>query len=99
MAPHPKEKGSLASVSVDSVKKFGLPSGDLLHSVLGQQKTTVNSMGVNEDGVLATAGDDGSLWFWEWESGRNLQREQTVAQPGLFTQQCHQYYNTTAKTL
>ncbi|CAD5163778.1 unnamed protein product [Musa acuminata subsp. malaccensis] len=39
-------------------------------------------MAVNEDGVLATAGDNGSLWFWDWKSGHNFQQAQTIVQPG-----------------
>ncbi|RWW77524.1 hypothetical protein BHE74_00014312 [Ensete ventricosum] len=59
-----------------------------------QQRTIINSMAVNEDGVLATAvnswksqlhffeGDNGSLWFWDWKSGHNFQQAQTIVQPG-----------------
>ncbi|XP_072993877.1 protein pleiotropic regulatory locus 1 [Typha latifolia] len=81
MALHPKEQ-AFASASADNIKKFSLPKGEFLHNMLSQQKTIINSMAVNEDGVLATAGDNGSLWFWDWKSGHNFQQAQTIVQPG-----------------
>ncbi|KAE8714207.1 Protein pleiotropic regulatory locus 1 [Hibiscus syriacus] len=66
MAPHPK----------DSVFR------EFLHNMLSQQKTIINTMAVNEDGVMATGGDNGSLWFWDWRSGHNFQQAQTIVQPG-----------------
>ncbi|URD84735.1 WD domain, G-beta repeat [Musa troglodytarum] len=81
MALHPKER-AFASASADNIKKFNLPKGEFLHNMLSQQKTIINSMAVNEDGVLATAGDNGSLWFWDWKSGHNFQQAQTIVQPG-----------------
>uniref|UniRef100_A0A061R0C8 Pleiotropic regulator 1 n=2 Tax=Tetraselmis sp. GSL018 TaxID=582737 RepID=A0A061R0C8_9CHLO len=81
MAMHPKEY-AFASASADNIKKFKLPSGDFLHNMLQNQKTIVNSMALNEDGVLVTGGDNGSLWFWDWRSGNCFQREQAIVQPG-----------------
>ncbi|GMH08301.1 hypothetical protein Nepgr_010141 [Nepenthes gracilis] len=81
LALHPKEH-NFASASADNIKKFALPKGEFLHNMLSQQKTIINSMAVNEDGVLATAGDNGSLWFWDWTSGHNFQQSQTIVQPG-----------------
>ncbi|KAF5465463.1 hypothetical protein F2P56_015472 [Juglans regia] len=81
MAPHPKEN-CFASASADNIKKFNLPKGEFLHNLLSQQKTIINAMAVNEEGVLATGGDNGSLWFWDWKSGHNFQQSQTIVQPG-----------------
>lgn len=39
-------------------------------------------MAVNEDGVLATGGDNGSMWYWDWKSGHNFQQDQSIVQPG-----------------
>lgn len=39
-------------------------------------------MAVNEDGVLATGADNGSLWFWDWRSGNAFQQSETIPQPG-----------------
>ncbi|CAI9101818.1 OLC1v1039234C1 [Oldenlandia corymbosa var. corymbosa] len=81
MAPHPSEE-CFASASADNIKKFSLPRGEFMHNMLSQQKTILNAMAVNDDGVLATAGDNGSLWFWDWKSGHNFQQAQTIVQPG-----------------
>nr|XP_008367145.2 LOW QUALITY PROTEIN: protein pleiotropic regulatory locus 1-like [Malus domestica] len=81
MAQHPKEQ-CFASASADNIKKFSLPRGEFLHNMLSQQKTIINAMAVNEDGVMATGGDNGSMWFWDWKSGHNFQQSQTIVQPG-----------------
>ncbi|KAG0458069.1 hypothetical protein HPP92_023226 [Vanilla planifolia] len=81
LALHPKEQ-TFASGSADNIKKFSLPKGEFLHNMLSQQKSIINSMAVNEDGILATAGDNGSLWFWDWKSGHCFQQAQAVVQPG-----------------
>lgn len=81
MAQHPNEN-CFASASADNIKKFNLPRGEFLHNMLSQQKTIINAMAVNEDGVMATGGDNGSMWFWDWKSGHNFQQSQTIVQPG-----------------
>ncbi|KAF3626204.1 Protein pleiotropic regulatory locus 1 [Capsicum annuum] len=64
------------------VKKLSLPDGELLNDLVPVQKTIINSIAVNDEGVMATGGDDGSLWFWDWTSGHNLQQTRTMVQPG-----------------
>lgn len=81
MAMHPSEH-CFASASADNIKKFSLPKGEFLHNMLSQQKTIINAMAVNEEGVMATGGDNGSMWFWDWKSGHNFQQAQTIVQPG-----------------
>ncbi|ERN02266.1 hypothetical protein AMTRI_Chr02g222640 [Amborella trichopoda] len=81
IAKHPNEH-SFASASADNIKKFKLPKGEFLHNMLSQQKTIINTMAINEDGVMVTGGDNGSLWFWDWNSGHNFQQAQTIVQPG-----------------
>ncbi|KAL2622292.1 hypothetical protein R1flu_002497 [Riccia fluitans] len=81
LAMHPFEH-TFASASADNIKKFRLPKGEFLHNMLSQQRTIVNCMAINEDNVLCSAGDNGSLWFWDWKSGHNYQQAQTVVQPG-----------------
>jgi pleiotropic regulator 1 len=81
MCMHPKEF-TFASASADNIKKFVLPRGNFLHNMLSNQRTIVNSMAVNEDGIMATGGDNGSLWFWDWKSGHCFQSESVQVQPG-----------------
>lgn len=42
----------------------------------------INCLAVNEDGVLVSGADNGSIWFWDWKSGNAFQQQETVAQPG-----------------
>lgn len=85
MAQHPKEDYCFVSASSDNVKKFSLPKGEFLHNLnsnIPQQKTIINAMAVNNEGVImATGGDDGSLWFCDWTSGHNIQQAQTIVKP------------------
>ncbi|XP_038723647.1 protein pleiotropic regulatory locus 1 isoform X2 [Tripterygium wilfordii] len=90
MALHPKEN-CFASASAENIKKFNLPKGEFLHNMLSQQKTIINTMAVNEEGVLATGGDNGSLWFWDWKSGHNFQQTQTIVQPGSLDSEAGMY--------
>lgn len=81
LAMHPFEH-SFASASADNIKKFKLPRGDFLHNMLSQQRTIVNCMAINEENVMVSGGDNGSIWFWDWKSGHNFQQTQTIVQPG-----------------
>ena len=53
MVAHPTEF-AFASASAENVKKFALPEGTFLHNMLQQQRAIVNTMAVNEEGVMAT---------------------------------------------
>ncbi|KAL6054778.1 Pleiotropic regulator 1 [Balamuthia mandrillaris] len=77
---HPSEY-TFASGSADNIKKWKLPDGDFLHNLSGHN-TILHTMALNSDNVLVTGGDDGSLYFWDWKTGYNFQRLQTMVQPG-----------------
>ncbi|KAH7441245.1 hypothetical protein KP509_03G030600 [Ceratopteris richardii] len=81
LARHPFER-SFTSASADNIKKFKLPKGEFLHNMLAQQRAIVNCLAINEENVLVSGGDDGSIWFWDWRSGHNFQQTQTIVQPG-----------------
>jgi pleiotropic regulator 1 len=81
LAAHPTEH-NFASGGADNVKKYALPQGDFLFNFLQQQKAIINAMAVNDDGVLATGGDNGSLWFRDWKSGNAFQQTESQVQPG-----------------
>ncbi|XP_024542527.1 protein pleiotropic regulatory locus 1 isoform X2 [Selaginella moellendorffii] len=81
LALHPLQP-AFASASADNIKKFSLPRGEFVHNMLSQQKAIVNCMALNEENVLVTGGDNGSIWFWDWTSGHNFQQTQTIVQPG-----------------
>ncbi|KAG0574283.1 hypothetical protein KC19_VG250400 [Ceratodon purpureus] len=81
LAMHPFEH-TFTSASADNIKKFRLPKGEFLHNMLSQQRTIVNCMSINEDNVMVSAGDNGSMWFWDYKSGHNFQQAQAIVQPG-----------------
>eukprot|EP00879_Flechtneria_rotunda_P003134 GHRR01003356.1.p1 GENE.GHRR01003356.1~~GHRR01003356.1.p1 ORF type:complete len:504 (+),score=202.78 GHRR01003356.1:1894-3405(+) len=81
LVAHPQEN-TFASAGADNIKKFKLPAGDFLHNMLQQQRAIINCMAINEDGVLASGGDNGSIWFWDWKSGNCFQQQDTIVQPG-----------------
>lgn len=61
MCAHPKEF-TFTSAAADNIKKFKLPEGEFLHNTLQQQRCIVNALACNEDGVMVSGGDNGSLW-------------------------------------
>lgn len=81
LAASPTEH-TFTSGAADNIKKFKLPQGDFLHNFLQQQRAILNCMAVNQDGVLASGADNGSLWFWDWTSGNSFQQQDTIVQPG-----------------
>ncbi|CAN7061649.1 unnamed protein product [Brassica oleracea var. botrytis] len=81
MTLHPTEN-AFVSASADNIKKFSLPKGEFRHNMLSQQRATINAVAVNEDGVMVTGGDNGSLWFWDWKSGHSFQQAEAIVQPG-----------------
>lgn len=46
------------------------------------QNTPINALAVNEDGVLVSGGDNGSINFWDYETGYCFQKSNTIVQPG-----------------
>ena len=46
------------------------------------QNAVINTLAVNEDDVLVSGGDNGSMGFWDWKTGYMYQSLDTTAQPG-----------------
>ncbi|VDN02585.1 unnamed protein product [Thelazia callipaeda] len=70
-----------ASGSADNIKQWKCPEGIFIQNLTGHN-TIINSLACNEDGVLVSGGDNGSLSLWDWKSSFCFQRHQTKAQPG-----------------
>lgn len=77
---HPKEF-SFVSAAADNMKKWQARDGVFLNNMSGHN-TIINSLSVNEDNVLVSGGDNGSLCMWDYATGHNFQRIDTIAQPG-----------------
>jgi len=70
-----------ASGSTDSIKLCRFPDGEFVQNLSGHN-TMINSLAVNEDGVLVSGGDNGTMHFWDWTSGYCFQSAHAPAQPG-----------------
>lgn len=82
LARNPREF-SFASASADNIKTWALPDGRFMRNLSGEHhEKLVNALAVNEDGVLISGGDDGSVSFWDYAGAHCFQTEQTVVQPG-----------------
>lgn len=82
LAAHPREF-SFASASADNIKTWALPEGMLMRNFSGAHGgKLVNAVAVNEDGVLASGADDGTVAFWDYNSAHCFQKARGVVQPG-----------------
>lgn len=80
LAIHPREF-TFASASTGSIKQWKCPEGDFMQNFEGQN-AVINSLSVNEDNVMFSGGDNGSMSFWDWKTGYRFQSIDTMAQPG-----------------
>jgi pleiotropic regulator 1 len=72
---------TFCSGASDGLKKFTSSKGQFLKTLSGH-KAVINAMAINDDGVLVSGGDDGTMRFWDYNSGYAFQDESAVAQPG-----------------
>ncbi|OCK86489.1 pre-mRNA-splicing factor prp46 [Lepidopterella palustris CBS 459.81] len=77
---HPKEF-TFASASAQSIKQWKCPEGAFMQNFEGHN-AIINTLSVNEDDVLFSGGDDGSVSFFDWKSGHKFQGTASIAQPG-----------------
>lgn len=80
LATHPTE-WTFASGSTGSIKQWKCPEGQFMLNFEGQN-SVINTLSVNEDNVLFSGGDNGSISFWDWKTGHRYQSLDTTAQPG-----------------
>ena len=80
LAQHPIE-WTFASGSTSSIKQWKCPEGAFMQNFEGQN-AIINTLSVNEDNVLFSGGDNGSMSFWDWKTGHRYQSLDTTAQPG-----------------
>ncbi|KAJ5329477.1 hypothetical protein N7541_000357 [Penicillium brevicompactum] len=80
IAIHPTEY-TFASASTGSIKQWMCPKGDFMQNFDGQN-AVINSLAVNDENVLFSGGDNGSMSFWDWKTGHRFQSVETTAQPG-----------------
>ena len=70
-----------ASAAPDNIKQWKCPEGEFVQNLPGHNAFVI-SLAVNEDGVLVSGGDNGSLQFWDWNTGFCYQKTDTKPQSG-----------------
>ncbi|KAK5815876.1 WD40-repeat-containing domain protein [Linnemannia elongata] len=86
MALHPTEF-TFSTASPDNIKQWKCPEGQFMRNFEGPEGVTggggiVNAMAVNADNVMFTGADNGAMGFWDWKSGHQFQRLDSLVQPG-----------------
>ena len=81
----PSFEHTFVSGAADSLKYWQGKDGRFLKSytpAAGNSGTVVNCLAVNDDGVMVSGGDDGTMEFWDYKSGHNFQSTTSIVQPG-----------------
>ena len=76
-----RQEFSFVSGSPDNIKKFLLPEGQFVQNLSGHS-TIVNTMALNDDGVLFSGADNGTMKMWDYNTGYNFQSAMAQVQPG-----------------
>lgn len=75
------DKSSFASGATDNIKQWSIPEGNFVQNLSGHD-SIVNSLASNDQNVLVSGADNGTLFFWDWRTGYNFQRLASPAQRG-----------------
>ncbi|KAG0671520.1 pre-mRNA-splicing factor prp46 [Maudiozyma exigua] len=81
LALHPNEF-SFASACTDDIRSWRLPEGSLLTNFASQETGIINTLSINEDGVLFAGSDNGAMSFYDYKSGHLYQSTMTRATKG-----------------
>ena len=84
----PKNEYSFLSAAADDIKVWSCPEGKFIRDIrdgnveIGKEMGIVNCLALNDEGILVCGGEDGKLFFWDYESGEIFQKIKTPIQPG-----------------
>ncbi|THG95541.1 hypothetical protein EW026_g6139 [Hermanssonia centrifuga] len=76
-------KYSFASASAggNNIKKWKCPEGAFVFNFSGHN-AIINTLSVNSEGVFFSGGDNGTLTFWDYDTGTAFQNLDDIPQPG-----------------
>lgn len=77
----PSFENTFLSGAADNLKKWVGSDGRFVKNFTGH-KAVINALAINDDGVVLSGADDGTMNFWDYGSGHCFQTTSTVAQPG-----------------
>ena len=80
LAFHPTQY-AFVSGAADNLKKWKCPNGKFLQNFSGHN-AIINTMSINNENVLISGGDNGTLQFWDWKTAHCYQKINTIAQSG-----------------
>ncbi|KAI0461545.1 pre-mRNA-splicing factor prp46 [Komagataella kurtzmanii] len=82
MCVHPQEY-AFATASSDSIRQWKLPKAQLLNNCAPvESNKIINTLSVNQKGVLFSGADDGTLGFFDWRTGHQFQAAKNEPTPG-----------------
>jgi pleiotropic regulator 1 len=84
-APAALGERTFVSAAADSIRKWQGKNGRFLHRLSGHG-AVLNAVAVQDDGVMVSGGDDGTMHFWDYQSGYSFQQEIVKVQPGSLQQ-------------
>ncbi|KAL3898192.1 MAG: hypothetical protein SGCHY_002914 [Lobulomycetales sp.] len=84
---------TFATASPDNIKQWKCPRGDFIQNFAGHN-SIINTLAVNQDGVMFSGGDNGSMFFWDYKTGYNFQTAETLAQSGSLDSEAGVYCST-----
>mmetsp|Transcript_15806 Transcript_15806/g.23758 ORF Transcript_15806/g.23758 Transcript_15806/m.23758 type:complete len:543 (+) Transcript_15806:166-1794(+) len=77
----PTYENSFISGAADTLKKWQGKEGRFIKNFTGH-KSVINTLAMNDDGVVVSGADNGTMNFWDYQTGYCFQKTETVAQPG-----------------
>ena len=63
---------TFASAGADKIRIWKCPEGEQMRSI-PDHPAVINALAISRDNVMVSGGDNGSLHFFDWESGDNFQ--------------------------
>lgn len=75
------DKTGFVSGSADNLKQWNLPEGEFIQNLSGHN-SIINCLATNQQNVLVSGADDGTLYFWDWRTGYNFQKLTAPVQQG-----------------
>ncbi|WWD20286.1 pre-mRNA-splicing factor PRP46 [Kwoniella shandongensis] len=98
LAIHPTEYSfASASAGGNNIKKWKCPEGTFVHNFVGHE-AIINTLSVNEEGVMFSGADNGSLTMWDYATGLPFQHLKDIPQPGSLDAEAGVFCSTFDKT-
>ena len=77
----PEKEYSFITAGADDIKIWSCPDGKYIRSIKGGEGI-INSITLNRDGVFVSGGEDGKIFFWDYDTGEIFQKLKVPIQPG-----------------